>query len=322
MARGAPRTHVGQNSRLAALHGVRRQFKIVVRRPGVDYVEVMVFSHLAGELLHLCRSTKRSACMSHTPPSTGDQLRAWRERQGLSQLQLALRADVSARHLSFVETGRARPGRALILRLAQELAVPLRECNTVLMAAGFAPMYLARSYDDPSFDPIRGIVNATLEHHKPFPAYLIDRYWCVVASNGAIPELYEGVVPELLEPPINVVRLMLHPRGLAPRVGNFSVWWHYYVGRMQQQLQLTCDPEFERLLSEILAYPTRPKGELAPPASSPAVPLEMTTTLGKLTFLTATTVFGSPADVTVEEIALEMLHPADPFTHRVVRSQR
>src|SRR5580704_6665289 len=150
----------------------------------------------------------------------GAQLRSWRERRHLSQLDLALCAEVSSRHLSFVETGRARPGRELILRLAEELEIPLRERNTLLVAAGFAPVFQHRRFEDPSFDSVRTILELTLETHKPFPAYVINRHWTVVASNAAVPELYEGVAPELVRQPINAIRLMLHPRGISPRIVN------------------------------------------------------------------------------------------------------
>jgi transcriptional regulator with XRE-family HTH domain len=249
----------------------------------------------------------------------GEQLRDWRERRRLSQLALALRADVSSRHLSFVETGRAQPGRELILRLAEELDVPLRERNALLVAAGFAPVFEARSFDDPAFDGIRAIVDLTLARHKPFPAYLIDRHWNIVRSNAAVPALYEGVDAALLRPPINVIRLVLHPGGLAPRLLNHATWRTHYLAQLRRQIQMTADPQLELLLRETLAHPG-PTDNAHGPAVGPAVPLVIQTRLGRLSFVGATTVFGSAADVTLEEVALELLHPADAFTESAVRT--
>jgi transcriptional regulator with XRE-family HTH domain len=250
----------------------------------------------------------------------GDRLRGWRERRHLSQLALALQADVSARHLSFVETGRARPGREMILRLADELDIPLRERNGLLMAAGFAPVFEERRFDHPSFDPVRAIIGITLERHKPFPAYVIDRHWNVVLSNAAVPELYEGVDAALMRPPVNVIRLMLHPGGLAPRIRDRSVWRSHLLAQMRRQIDLTADPQLERLLHEALAYPAPPdEGAAAHGSGDTAVPLHIQTRIGCLSFIGATTVFGSPLDVTLEEIALEVMHPADDFTERAVR---
>jgi transcriptional regulator with XRE-family HTH domain len=251
----------------------------------------------------------------------GEQLRSWRERRQLSQLELSLAAEVSARHLSFVENGRAQPGRDLILRLAKELDVPLRDRNALLVSAGFAPVFRQRRFDDPSFDPVRAIITATLETHKPFPAYVIDRHWSVVASNSAIPELFEEVAPELLIAPINVVRLILHPRGIAPRLLNFSTWRRHYLAQLRRQIALTGDPVLEELYRDAASYPGQRSEEAPDEASvdSPAIAFEVMTRLGRLSFLSATTVFGSPADVTLEEIALELLYPANPFTAQVAR---
>jgi transcriptional regulator with XRE-family HTH domain len=249
--------------------------------------------------------------------SIGELLRGWRERRALSQLALALQAGVSSRHLSFVETGRAQPGRDLILRLAEELDIPLRERNALLVSAGFAPVFEAGAFDDPAFDGIRAIVDLTLARHKPFPAYLIDRHWNIVRSNAAVPALYEGVDAALLRPPINVIRLVLHPGGLAPRVLNLSTWRLHYVAMLRRQIQMTADPQLEHLLREVLAYPG-PTDSGHEPLAGPAVPLIIQTRLGRLSFISATTVFGSAADVTLEEVALELLHPADAFTESAV----
>jgi transcriptional regulator with XRE-family HTH domain len=258
--------------------------------------------------------------MAGKTSTVGNRLRAWRERRRLSQMELALRAEVSTRHLSFVETGRARAGRELILRLAEELEIPLRERNALLVAAGFAPTFQQRPFSDPYFDGVRAIVELALETQKPFPAYVIDRHWTVVASNAAIPQMYEGVAPELVRPPINVIRLMLDPRGMATRIVNFALWRGHLLAQLRRQIELTADPVLERLLREALAYPGAPPGTDGQGLhESPAIPLIVDTRLGRLSFLGATTVFGSPADVTLEEIALEMLYPGDAFTEKTVR---
>src|SRR5262245_6713746 len=252
--------------------------------------------------------------------SIGDHLRGWRERRHLSQLELSLRAEVSARHLSFVETGRAAPGRALILRLGEELQIPLRERNSLLVTAGFAPIFQHRRFDDPALDSVRAILDLALEKQKPFPAYVIDRHWTVVASNAAVPELYEGVAPELIRSPINVIRLMLDPRGMAPRIVNLAAWRTHLLAQIRRQLSLTADPFLEGLLREALTFPPGKDDEGDAANEGPAMLLEVETRLGRLSFLGATTVFGTPADVTLEEIALEMLYPADAFTDKTVRA--
>lgn len=253
--------------------------------------------------------------------SIGDHLRGWRERRHLSQLELSLRAEVSTRHLSFVETGRAAPGRELILRLGEELQIPLRERNTLLVAAGFAPIFQQRRFDDPALDSVRTILDLALENQKPFPAYVIDRHWTVVASNAAVPVLYEGLAPELVRPPINVIRLMLDPRGMAPRIVNFTAWRTHLLAQVRRQLSLTADPLLESLLREALAFPAgKMNDDGYAPIEGPAMLLRVETRLGRLSFLGATTVFGTPADVTLEEIALEVLYPADAFTDKTVRA--
>jgi len=227
---------------------------------------------------------------------------------------------VSARHLSFVETGRAAPGRQLVLRLSEELDIPLRERNTLLVAAGFAPIFQQRSFDDPSFDSVRAILDMALERQKPFPAHVIDRHWNVVASNAAVPEVYEGIAPELLRPPINAIRLMLHPHGMAPRIVNLAAWRTHLLAQVRRQLSLFADPFLDSLLREVLAFPAAKADDGGHGAiDGPAMLLGVETRLGRLSFLGATTVFGTPADVTLEEIALEMLYPADTFTDETIR---
>jgi transcriptional regulator with XRE-family HTH domain len=263
-----------------------------------------------------------SNAMLKLHPTVGQQLRTWRQQRGISQLDLALAAEVSARHLSFVETGRAQPGRELLLRLMAELQVPLRERNLALSVAGFAPVFQMRGYQDPSFDSIRAIINAALEQQKPFPAYVIDRHWNVVASNGALPELLEGVSATLLHPPVNIVRIVLHPDGYGERLLNRSIWRARLLSQMRRQLRLFSDPTLEALLEEALAYPQQERGNAVAEDFGPAVPMQLQTRLGRLSFLSATMIFGSPADITLEEIAVEMLHPADVVTDAAVREAR
>jgi transcriptional regulator with XRE-family HTH domain len=249
----------------------------------------------------------------------GERLRGWRERRALSQMALALQAEVSARHLSFVETGRAQPGRELILRLAEELEIPLRERNVLLAAAGFAPVFEQRPFEHASFDPVRAIIDVTLARHRPFPAFVIDRHWNVVRSNGGVPAMYDGIDASLLQAPTNVVRLMLHPLGMAPRVQRLAAWRSHFIVQMRRQFDLTADPGLGALLREALAWP----GGMAPVDEStggPAMTLDIDTPIGRLSFISAITVFGSPVDVTLQEIALEVMHPADAFTEGAVRA--
>ena len=252
----------------------------------------------------------------------GRHLRDWRGRRRLSQLELSLRSNVSTRHLGFVEIGRAAPSRSLVLRLADELDVPLRERNVWLVAAGFASSFADRALEDPSLDAVRSAIDATLEAHKPFPAFAIDRRWNVVASNAALPELYEGVLPELLERPVNVLRLTLHPGGLAPRLLNLDEWAEHLLTRLRRELELTADLRLEALLreAELLYKPASNRRRSEPVESHTlAIPFRIQTRLGPLSFFSTVTVFGTPVDVTVSEIALEMLYPADRETDARVR---
>jgi len=172
----------------------------------------------------------------------GTLLREWRQRRRLTQLDLALDADVSPRHLSFVETGRAQPSREMLLHLSEELKIPLRERNTLLVAAGFAPMYRERKLDDAALARAREAIDLVLEAQKPFPAFALDRHWNIAASNRALQEMYEGAAPELLQPPVNAMRLSLHPRGIAPRIENYAEWRAQLLARLRKQVEVTADP--------------------------------------------------------------------------------
>jgi len=249
----------------------------------------------------------------------GDLLREWRERRRLSQLALALDAEVSTRHISFLETGRARPSREMLLRLTERLEVPLRERNTLLLAAGFAPAYPERDLDHPALESARAVVDRVLIGHEPFPALAVDRYWTLIAANRVVPPLLSGVASELLQPPINVLRLSLHPDGLAPRIANLPEWRAHLLARLSRQVDSTADSGLAELLRELEHYPGlgSPGSDAAnanQSLTSIAVPLRLQTEHGLLSFLSTTMVFGTPVDVTVSELAIEAFFPGDTVT--------
>jgi transcriptional regulator with XRE-family HTH domain len=254
--------------------------------------------------------------------SFGERLRDWRQRRRLSQLDLALEAEMSARHLSFLETGRARPSRDMLLRLAQSLEVPLRERNALLLAAGFAPAYGERPLDAPEMLGAREAIERLLVAHEPSPALAVDRHWTVLASNRAVGLLLDGVAPFLLAPPLNALRLSLHPEGLAPRVLNFAAWRAHLLHRLRQQQAATGDPVLAALAAELSAYPVR-EGMVAEEQvldGAVAVPLRLVTAQGVLSFISTTTVFGTPLDVALSEVALETFLPADSTTSAALAS--
>ena len=256
-----------------------------------------------------------------TRAALGDLLREWRKRRHQSQLALALQSGISQRHLSFVESGRAQPSREMVLRLAEQLEVPLRERNRMLVAAGFAPLFAERPLDDPALDAVRRAVGRVLQAHEPYPALAIDRTWTLVAANRAVAPLLAGAAPALLEPPVNVLRLSLHPDGLSTRIANLAQWRAYLLQRLQRECELTGDAQLEALLEELRGYPVRqaPGSRPLPVAQADSrvfVPFELETDAGVLSFIGTTTVFGTPVDVTVSEIALECFFPADEATAR------
>jgi transcriptional regulator with XRE-family HTH domain len=250
----------------------------------------------------------------------GALLREWRQRRKLSQLALALAADVSQRHLSFVESGRTRPSRDMVLRLAAQLELPLRERNRLLLAAGFAPLYPERPLDDPALDAARAAVVRLLTAHEPYPALAVDRHWTLVAANRAVAPLFAGASPALLEPPLNVLRVTLHPDGVAPRLVNYGQLRTHLLERLHQQVAASGDDTLAALYDELRAYPpparsgTHRSPAIAHEGAGVFVPLQLATDDGVLTFLSTTTVFGSPVDVTLAELALECFFPADAET--------
>lgn len=251
----------------------------------------------------------------------GQLLRRWRQQRALSQLDLALQAEVSSRHLSWLETGRAQPSRAMVLRLAEQLAVPLRERNVMLSAAGYAPLFAERAFTDPTLAGAREALQRLLDAHEPWPALAVDRHWQLVAHNRLVPLLMAHAAPELAVPPVNVLRLSLHPRGLAPRIANLGAWRAYVLRRLAQQVAATLDPVLQALLDELRALPgpPPPADETIGPADL-AVPISFDTPAGRLEFITAITVFGAPRDVTLSELAIETLLPADAATAETLRA--
>ncbi|WP_398500241.1 helix-turn-helix domain-containing protein, partial [Variovorax sp.] len=231
---------------------------------------------------------------------------------------LAQEAEVSTRHLSYVETGRAAPSREMVLRLAERLDVPLRERNALLVAAGFAPMYRQRSLDDPAMASARRAVDLVLKGHEPFPALAVDRHWNLVAYNALVPLLMEGASAELVTPPVNVLRLSLRPDGLASRIANLAQWRAHLLERLQQQIAATGDRVLVELHDELAAYPVPHVGHDTPPAggelSGVVVPFQLVTPNGVLSFISTTTIFGTPVDITLQELAVESFFPADAQT--------
>lgn len=259
----------------------------------------------------------------------GGLLRDWRQRRRLSQMDLALEAGISTRHLSFVETGRARPSAEMVVHLAEELQVPLRERNELLLAAGYAPRYGARSLDDPALREVRDAVGRVLSAHEPYPAIAVDRYWNLVASNEALGPMLDGVSEELLTPPVNTIRLALHPDGVAPRIVNLAKYRADLVERLQRAARLTGDPELAALHEEMLGYPgpEDPGGRdrIFPPSPGQAVAvgLRLRPPAGQvgpeLAFFSTITTFGTAVDVTVSELAVEAFFPADAQTAQALR---
>lgn len=263
-----------------------------------------------------------SSIMTRQGRSIGDHLRDWRLRRRRSQLDLALDAGISSRHLSFLETGRARPSREMVLRLAERLDVPLRQRNALLLAAGYAPTFPERDLDDPALAPARTAVDAILAVHDPFPALAVDRGWSLLAANRAVGWLLAGVPDAMLQPPVNVLRLSLHPDGLASRIANLPEWRAHILARLRGQVELTADEGLATLLDELSGYPG-PAGDRGPRFPDRfggiAVPLQLVTDDGLLAFLGTTTVFGTPVDVTLSELAIEAFYPADAVTAERLR---
>jgi transcriptional regulator with XRE-family HTH domain len=257
-----------------------------------------------------------------TPPRLGELLKTWRSRRRVSQLDLASMAGVSARHLSFVETGRSKPSRELVLHLAEHLDVPLRDRNELLTAAGFAPLYRESSLDAPELASVRQAIEVILASHEPFPAFVIDGAWQLVEANGGVAAFLRLISPELLEPPMNVIRASLHPLGLSRFIVNFDEYAAHVVERLRRQLAATSDPGLRALLDEVSGYPdvARAVGGVVLPPPAAVLPMHFRLDDGtELRFFSTMTVFGSPLDVTIAELAIESFFPADEATAALFR---
>jgi transcriptional regulator with XRE-family HTH domain len=266
------------------------------------------------------RVTGYTAVMDAHVVPFGVHLRRWRERRRMTQTDLAVAAESSTRHLSCLETGKAHPSREMVIRLCDDLNIPLRDRNTLLLAAGFAPAFSERSLD--GLEAAKAAIESVLRAHHPLPAIAVDRHWNVVLSNAALPQLYEGCSEALLRQPVNAIRLMLHPEGMGPRIVNFAAWRAYTVSMLRQQLDAHGDPVIKQLLAEVAGYPVPDASEEQKGFEGPerlVTPLKVATRFGVVSFLNTVTVFGTPNDVTLAELALEMLFPADQDTIAIVR---
>ncbi|KUH81137.1 MULTISPECIES: helix-turn-helix transcriptional regulator [unclassified Mycobacterium] len=247
----------------------------------------------------------------------GALMKEWRRRRRLSQLDLAIAAEVSPRHVSFIETGRSAPSRAMVLRLADVLDVPRREQNQLLLAAGLAPVYPERSLDDPEMAAIRAGIERVLDAYNPFPCVVVDRRWRIVRANSGAGVLLDGVAPDLLEEP-NAMRIALHPDGMAPRIRNLGQWRHHLIERLRREVAVSGSNELTALLGEIDSYPGDSDGSLD--VGGVAVPLELYTPDGRLlTFLSTVTTFGTALDLTAAELSIEAFLPADEATAAALR---
>ena len=248
----------------------------------------------------------------------GELLREWRQRRRLSQLDLAIAANVSSRHLSFIETGRSRPTSEMILRLAEHLDVPLRDRNVLLLAGGYAPAYRERALADPELKNVRAALSQILHGHRPYPAAVVNRWWELVDANDAIALFTQDTAPELTKPPVNVLRLSLHPDGMAPRIANLPEWRAHLLARLHHQAEATGDPRLIALHQELTAYPGGGQ-DRKPPKPEVVVPLRYRTGQAELSFISMTAVVGTPLDITVEELAIESFYPADEATAAALR---
>ena len=252
----------------------------------------------------------------------GELLREWRDRRRISQLDLAISADISTRHLSFVETGRSTPSRDMVLRLGLHLDVPLRERNQLLLAAGYAPAYGETPLAEPELSAARVALRKLLAAHEPYPAVIVDRQWNLVEANAGIAMLITGVAPELVAGPVNVLRLALHPDGMAPRIANLGEWRGHLLARLRREVAATADAGLSTLLDELDGYPCDqpvPAVEVPGPGDF-FVPLRVMHGDGELAFFSTIATFGTPLDVTLAELSIESFFPADAATAEALRA--
>ncbi|HVT67978.1 MAG TPA: helix-turn-helix transcriptional regulator, partial [Trebonia sp.] len=264
--------------------------------------------------------TSVAAIQADHQARVGTLLRGWRERRMLTQMELALRAGISARHLSFIETGRSRPTSEMVLRLADHLDVPLRERNVLLLSAGYAPAFPASRLEDPPMRVVHKAIEHVLRAHEPFPAVVIDGQWELVAGNSAAAVLSEGAADALLEPPVNVMRLSLHPAGMARRIVNLAEWRAHLLSRLSRDIESTAAPGLIALREELAGYPCPPPGAF-PDTRAILVPLQLRTAGPVISLISTTTVFGTPRDVTLSELAIESFYPADARTADYLRTR-
>lgn len=271
-------------------------------------------------------TTALSSATAPPAEGVGPLLRAWREQRRVSQLELALRADSSARHISFIETGRSRPSEEMVLRLAEHLDVPVRERNALLLAAGYAPRFPQTPLDDPALEVLRDGIERLIRGFEPYPALVVDAVYDVVAANRGVMMLLDGVPGSLLEPPLNAMRLTLHPHGLAPRILNLPQWRGHLLEQMRRQLALHRSEALRALYEEVAAFPVADTGaRILPEADGPvayfALPMLIEHEGRTLSFVSSISTFNTPMDVTVAELAVETLLPADPATAEYLRSR-
>jgi transcriptional regulator with XRE-family HTH domain len=253
----------------------------------------------------------------------GELLRQWRELRRLSQLELAVQSNISTRHLSFVETGRSAPSRDMVLHLSEQLDLPLRERNQLLLAGGYAPVYAESGLDSPQMSGVRAALRQVLNGHEPYPAAVVDRHWTLVDANSSLTLMTDGLPAHLLAPPANVLRASLHPEGLAARIVNLGEWRAHLLGRLRRQVAVSADPQLADLYDELVAYPCdqpEPDVELPGPGDV-VVPLRIRHGDGELAFFGTVATFGTPLDITVAELAIESFFPADATTAAALRER-
>lgn len=265
-------------------------------------------------------SYARAMAVAAPPLPFGDLLRGWRQRRRLSQLELSLESSVSARHLSFIETGRATPSRDMVLHLADQLGVPLRQRNAMLLAAGYAPAYRERALDDAEMTPVRDAIDRFLRAHEPYPALVCDRCWNIHAANDALQVLLGGVAPDLIEPPANALRISLHPEGLAPHIANFAEWSAHVVERVHSRMVASGDASLEALHAELVAYPGVVSSSHVPDSAGfdILVPLRLRHPAGELELLSTVSTFVTASDITLAELSIEAFYPANAQTAQLL----
>jgi transcriptional regulator with XRE-family HTH domain len=264
--------------------------------------------------------------MNASVPAVGTLLREWRRRRRLTQLGLAAHADISAKHLSFIETGRSRPSRAMLLNLAEHLQLPMTERNILLHAAGFSGVYTQRSLTDPALRVVREAIEVVLAGHRPFPAFAVDRQWTLLASNGGFTPFLGGIeiASSLLQPPVNVLRLTLSPHGLGPRLANYTQWRTHVLDKLKAQMVADSDSRLFELHRELHNYPAPSKSReqggtvVSREWHSLVVPFQLATDDGVMSFYSTTTIFGTPMEIALSEISIESFYPADASTREII----